>query len=128
MVICLVKAIQSMGLDCFMSPKPTNCILLRRQSRCRYLSEILGFNPQNYKKSIIYTDFWEAYAKVIDTSKHSAVGKDSGKTNHVERWNNTLRQRIPRFVRKTLSFSKSFEMHELYLKLFIHNYNESFKY
>lgn len=54
------------------------------------------------------------------------VGKEEGETNHVERWNNTLRQRIPRFIRKSLSFSKSEEMHELYLKLFIYNYNASF--
>jgi len=53
------------------------------------------------------------------------VGKESGETNHVERWNNTLRQRVCRFVRKTLSFSKSDEMHELYLHLFVYNYNIS---
>ncbi|MBC7449225.1 MAG: IS1 family transposase, partial [Hymenobacteraceae bacterium] len=39
--------------------------------------------------------------------------------------NNTLRQRIGRFVRKTLSFSKSDEMHELCLKLFLFNYNKT---
>ncbi len=32
---------------------------------------------------------------------------------------NTLRQRIGRFVRKTLFFSKADEMHQPYLKLFI---------
>ncbi len=57
--------------------------------------------------------------------RHFAVGKDSGLTNHVERWTCTLRQRVGRFVRKSLSFSKSEEMHELMLKLFIHNYNLS---
>jgi hypothetical protein len=41
----------------------------------------------------------------------------------VERWNNTLRQRLARLVRKTLSFSKSDEMHEVCLKLFVHRYN-----
>ncbi|MCP4423710.1 MAG: hypothetical protein GY803_04375, partial [Chloroflexi bacterium] len=38
-------------------------------------------------------------------------------------WNNTLRQRLARFVRKTLSFSKSDEYHEIALKLFLHEYN-----
>jgi IS1 family transposase len=52
-----------------------------------------------------------------------AVGKDSGETAHVERWNNTLRQRLGRFVRKSLSFSKSEEMHEACLRLFLHSYN-----
>ncbi len=55
--------------------------------------------------------------------QHSAVGKDSGETAHVERWNNTLRQRLARFVRKTLSFSKSLLMHHAYLLLFLHRYN-----
>jgi insertion element IS1 protein InsB len=42
---------------------------------------------------------------------------------HVERWINTLRQRLSRFVRKTLSFSKSRQMHHCCLKLFIYRYN-----
>lgn len=46
-----------------------------------------------------------------------------GETNHIERWNNTLRQRLARFVRRTLSFSKSDRFHELVLKIFIHRYN-----
>ncbi len=37
---------------------------------------------------------------------HTAVGKETGETAHVERWNNTLRQRLARFVRMTLSFSR----------------------
>jgi insertion element IS1 protein InsB len=41
----------------------------------------------------------------------------------VERWNNTLRQRLARFVRMTLSFSKSEVMHETCLLLFLHRYN-----
>ncbi|MBA2244786.1 MAG: IS1 family transposase [Gemmatimonadetes bacterium] len=51
--------------------------------------------------------------------------KSSGRTNHVERWNLTLRQRLGRFVRRTLSFSKSDHMHEISLRLFLHEYNRS---
>jgi insertion element IS1 protein InsB len=50
---------------------------------------------------------------VIPEERHEAVVKGSGELAHVERWNNTLRQRLARFVRKTLSFSKSDEMHEV---------------
>lgn len=77
--------------------------------------------PTDYKKSIIYSDFYATYGKVLSAARasHRSVGKDTGLTNHVERWNYTLRQRIGRFVRKTLSFSKSEEMHKLMLKLFI---------
>jgi insertion element IS1 protein InsB len=52
-----------------------------------------------------------------------ATGKEEGETCHVERWINTLRQRLSRFVRKTLSLSKSRRMHHCCLKLFIHRRN-----
>ena len=96
----------------------------RGEESCRRLWELV---PSGYKKSLVYSDFWEAYATVLKDERHHAVGKESGQTNHVERWNNTLRQRIGRFVRKTLSFSKNEIMHQLYLKLFIFNYNLSLK-
>jgi len=54
---------------------------------------------------------------------HQSVGKETGETAHIERWNNTLRQRVGRFVRKTLSFSKSDMYHEAALKVFINEYN-----
>jgi len=41
----------------------------------------------------------------------------------MERWNNTLRQANARYVRKTLSFSKSDFYHELVTRLFIIRYN-----
>lgn len=79
--------------------------------------------PGPYQTGHCYTDFWEAYQQVIPAEQHTAVGKESGQTAHVERWNNTLRQRLARFVRKSLSFSKSEVMHELCLRLFLHRYN-----
>ena len=62
-------------------------------------------------------------SKVLAEGQHRPVGKSEGQTNHVERWNGTLRQRLGRFVRKTLSFSKSDSMHEICLVLFLHDYN-----
>jgi len=62
-------------------------------------------------------------ASVIAEEQQTAVGKETGETAHVERWNNTLRQRLARFVRMTLSFSKSVVMHEACLLLFLHRYN-----
>jgi len=79
--------------------------------------------PESYKKASCYSDFWEAYQEVIPEEQHEATGKEEGETCHVERWINTLRQRISRFVRKTLSFSKSRQMHHCCLKLFIYRYN-----
>ena len=78
--------------------------------------------PSAYAHAQTVSDFWEAYKSVFG-SDHRCVCKDSGETSHVERWNNTLRQRLGRFVRKTLSFSKTEENHEASIKLFIHEYN-----
>ncbi len=80
--------------------------------------------PPAYRKGHCFTDFWAAYSAVIPEEQHTAVGKETGETAHVERWNNTLRQRLARFVRMTLSFSKSVMMHEACLLLFLHRYNE----
>ena len=78
---------------------------------------------EGYREGVFYSDFWESYQKVFPEDRHRPVGKESGQTGHVERWNCTLRQRLGRFVRKTLSFSKSEEMHEICLVLFLHYYN-----
>ncbi len=79
--------------------------------------------PQAFKQGIIFSDFWEAYQAVIPDDQHLAVGKDSGLTAHVERFNNTIRQRLARFVRQSLSFSKSAYMHLICLHLFLVRYN-----
>jgi len=81
--------------------------------------------PASYRLGHCFSDFWEAYSVVIPAEQHTAAGKETGFTAHVERWNNTLRQRLGRFVRKSLSFSKSDKMHELCLRLFLHEYNQS---
>ncbi|MEM7769301.1 MAG: IS1 family transposase [Cyanobacteria bacterium P01_A01_bin.37] len=71
----------------------------------------------------VYTDGWEAYETVIPSKRHFAVGKESGLTSYIERFNNTLRQRVSRLVRKTLSFSKKLENHIGAIWMFIHEYN-----
>ncbi len=65
----------------------------------------------------------DAYKKVLSSETHQSVGKETGQTSLVERWNNTLRQRLARFVRKDLSFSKSNLFHEAVLSLYMHYYN-----
>ena len=61
--------------------------------------------------------------RAIPEDRHEATGKEEGETSHIEGWINTLRQRLSRFVRKTLSFPKSRRMHYCCLKLFICRYN-----
>jgi insertion element IS1 protein InsB len=79
--------------------------------------------PESYRTAQSYSDFWDAYKNVFPKATHQALGKEAGQTNHVERWNNTLRQRMARFVRKTLSFSKSLAAHHMFTKWFIFHYN-----
>ena len=93
----------------------------RGEASCRLLWSRI---PESYRGGILYSDFfWESYQKVLPNDRDQPVGKSKGQTSHVERWNCTLRQRLGRFVRKTLSFSKSEEMHEVCLLLFLHDYN-----
>lgn len=78
--------------------------------------------PPLYRQcAVCYTDFWSAYEQIFPKSRHQAVGKKSGKTNLIERFNCTLRQRISRLVRKTLSFSKKLENHIGAIWYFIHH-------
>lgn len=81
--------------------------------------------PAVYRQcAVSYTDFWEAYKLVFPHCRHRQVGKETGQTNHIERLNGTLRQRISRLVRKTLSFSKKVSNHIGAIWHFIHAYND----
>lgn len=72
-----------------------------------------------------FTDYWAAYNKVIQNKdKHFSVGKASGLTAYIERFNCTLRQRASRLVRKGLSFSKLIDNHIGAIKYFICHYNK----
>jgi IS1 family transposase len=75
--------------------------------------------------AICYTNFWQADEQVLPSKRHRAVGKETGKTNYIERFNNTLWQRVGRLVRKTLSFSKKLSNHIGAIWYFVHHYNAS---
>ena len=82
--------------------------------------------PPVYRQcAVSYTDFWSAYETVFPQKRYKAVGKETGLTNYIERFNNTMRQRISRLVRKTLSFSKKLSNHIGAIWYFIHEYNAS---
>ena len=85
-----------------------------------------NFLPGVYRQcAVCYTDFWSAYETIIPTKRDRAVSKETGQTNHIENFNNIMRQRISRLVRKTLSFSKKIENHIGAIWDFIHHYNAS---
>ena len=80
--------------------------------------------PQAYRQhATFYTDQYVVYEKVIPAAQHQAISKLARKTNHIERFNNTLRPRVSRLVRDALSFSKKLANHIGAMKLFICHYN-----
>ena len=66
-----------------------------------------------------YTDHWGAYTRHLDPDVHSP-GKRN--TQKIERKHLTLRTRIKRLVRKTICFSKSIQMHDIVIGLFVNRY------
>jgi insertion element IS1 protein InsB len=76
--------------------------------------------PQAYRQqATFYTDQYVVYERVIPAAQHKAISKLARKTNHIERFNNTLRQRVSRLVREAWSFSKKLANHIGAIKLFI---------
>jgi insertion element IS1 protein InsB len=59
----------------------------------------------------------------MPVERHKAMTKKARKTNHIERFRHTLRQRVSRLVRETLSFSKKLAHHIGALKSFICHYH-----
>jgi IS1 family transposase len=94
----------------------------RSEATCRKLWEQI---PSTYRHCRSFSDFCDAYQAVFPAETQECVGKGSGQTSHMERWYNTLRQSNARFVRKSLSFSKSDRMHEIVTRIFIVRYNLS---
>jgi insertion element IS1 protein InsB len=92
----------------------------RSQTTCRKLKDRL---PRDYRDCLLVADGWEAYQQVFPADQLQVYQGVRGPTNHAERWFNTLRQRMARYTRKTLAFSKSDTYHALATHAFIAHYN-----
>ena len=75
------------------------------------------------ERATFYTDQYTVYTGVIPLARHRAISKLARKTNHVERFNCTLRQPVSRLVRETLSLSKNLANHIGTIKYFMCHYN-----
>jgi insertion element IS1 protein InsB len=64
-------------------------------------------------------DYWGAYTRHLDPDEHQP-GKRN--TQQIERKHLTLRTRIKRLTRKTICFSRSTQMHDLVIGLFVNRY------
>jgi insertion element IS1 protein InsB len=86
--------------------------------------QLWGKVPEVYQQqAVFHTDLYDVYKGIIPPERHNAITKQARKTHHIERFNNTLRQRVPRLVRETLSFSKKLANHIGAIKFFICRYN-----
>ena len=75
------------------------------------------------EQATFHTAQYDAYTGVIPAGRHKAITKKARKTNHLERFNDTLRQHVSRLVCETLSFSKKLANHIGAIKYFICHYN-----
>ena len=58
--------------------------------------------PAPYRRKLVYTDFYETYAKFFRAWQHRPCEKGSGKTSVIEGLNNKWRNRVAGLVRKTV--------------------------
>ena len=66
-----------------------------------------------------HTDYWGAYTRHLDPDEHNP-GKRN--TQQIERKHLTLRTRIKRLTRKTICYSRSPQMHDIVIGLFVNRY------
>ena len=92
----------------------------RSETTARKLWQAL---PDSYRTCPIYTDAYDVYPRIVPPQQHRAAPKAAHQTNHQERWNNTLRQWLGRYTRKSLSFSKHDAYHTLITHWFIIDHN-----
>ena len=78
--------------------------------------------PAPYRRKLVYSDFYDAYAKHFARWQHRPCGKGSGKTSVVEGLNNKWRNRVSGLVRKTVCVRSLDDLHRrLWIVLHTHN-------
>jgi insertion element IS1 protein InsB len=83
-----------------------------------------GKIPTVYQeRAVFYTDQYAVYRGSILSAQHRPISQPARTTHHVERFKCTLRQRVSRLVRATLSFSKKLSNHIGAIRFFICDYN-----
>ena len=87
----------------------------RTDESCALLIKKLSVFPIKY----YFTDNWQSYCKYIPAHQH-IIGKDN--TWKIERKNLNFRTHIKRLNRRTICFSKSEEVHDKVIGLYINHY------
>jgi insertion element IS1 protein InsB len=79
--------------------------------------------PASRQHAPFDTDQYVVSAQVMPAAPPQALSKLARKTQHIERFNTPLRQRVSRLVRDALPFSKQLANHIGAMKLFLCHYN-----
>jgi len=125
MASCVQKKAQKQWIWIAMDAASRQVIAFQVGDRSRRSAKRLWAKiPLAYRQyATFYTDQYVVYEGVIPAAQHRAISTLARKTNHIERFNNTLRQRVPRLVREALSFSKKLANHSGAITLCICHYN-----
>lgn len=75
---------------------------------------------QNSQIQEFASDDWQSYQKYVPEDLHH-IGKD--KTQRIERVNLNFRVHLKRLNRRTIAFSKTDQMHDAVIKLYVHYHN-----
>lgn len=122
---CVVRPVQGqrlLGVGRTLPPYPTEVVPWFAGDRTRTVAASSGRYRRSLPGRFTLTATSGPTKACLGTTINRSVRK-TGQTAHIERWNNTLRHRLARFVRKSLAFSKSNEFHYIVLQLFIYEYN-----
>ena len=115
---------------CWEQRQPPLALACHRSLHCKVLAYVFGRRKDEvflqlqallepFGLTRYYTDYWGAYTRHLDPDVHSP-GKRN--TQKIERKHLTLRTRIKRLVRKTICFSKTTQMHDVVIGLFVNRY------
>jgi IS1 family transposase len=78
--------------------------------------------PPEYRRKLVYSDLYEAYAKFFKSWQHRPSEKGSGKTSVIEGLNNKWRNRVSGLVRKTVCVQSLADLNRrLWIVLEAHN-------
>ena len=86
----------------------------RTDQECRCLMKQMSRCQVSY----FHTDGWPSYRRVLPQTRLSV---SKGGTPQIERQNLNFRTRLKRLQRRTICFSRSEELHDAAIKLFVHH-------
>ncbi len=87
MVVCPEKSSQAVDLDCLVQTRQVVACVIGDRSAAATCRKLWDKIPPEFHGGQLFSDFWRAYQLVLPQKQHTAVGKESGETAHVERWN-----------------------------------------